>query len=266
VALLTCPAQSSAEPKLQTAAQTGMQYYVSLPSGWTAGRKWPVVVAIEGGRKDFKAMAQRYADARKGLPFIIVTPFVLTNGGGDLRHLPNYSYPPAVWEEVDRDGPCSFDLNGLIAVIADVQRKYSGEDKVFMTGLSAGGHLTWAMIFQHPEKLRAAALAAGNYNGRCMRDGQFSTAGDRHGLPIKGFGGETDEHRAGVENSLEDQFHAAATLAKQHGYSNISYEVIPGRGHEAFPDKVLEFFMALRDREGRVAQASCFCFCLSRSE
>lgn len=252
VGVILTLAPSRAQPvelTLETASVSGMQYYVSLPSRWTDQRQWPVVVAIEGGRKDFPAMAQRYAQARQGLPFIIVTPLVLTNGGGDLQHLPNYHYPADVWKEIDRIGLCNFDLNGLVAVIADVHKKYNGENQVFMTGLSAGGHVTWAMVFHHPERLRAIALASGNFNGRCV-DGTFSTARNRQRLAIRGFGGEHDEHRAGVPNSLEDQFNAAATLAKQYGYDDISYEVLPARGHEAFPNEVLAFFDSIRIRKG----------------
>jgi len=38
---------------------------------------------IEGGLKNFRNSAEVYATARKPMPFIIVSPVILTNGGGD---------------------------------------------------------------------------------------------------------------------------------------------------------------------------------------
>src|SRR5258707_5223735 len=112
-----CAAQSLPGPTLETAAHHPMQYYISLPEGWNSSQKWPVVIALEGGNKNFLEMEQAYVRARRSMPFIIVTPVILTNGGDDLRGLPNYQYSDAVWDEVDRSGKCRFDLDGLSAVI-----------------------------------------------------------------------------------------------------------------------------------------------------
>ena len=76
----------SGAPILKTASHHPMQYYISLPQGWTPEKKSPIVVTVTGGLKNFQANAQLFADARKNLPFIIVTPVNLTKGGGDLRH------------------------------------------------------------------------------------------------------------------------------------------------------------------------------------
>lgn len=47
----------------------------------------------------------------------------------------------------------------------DVREMYGGEGKFFLTGASAGGHLTFAMLFQHPEKLRGVAPVVSNWTG-----------------------------------------------------------------------------------------------------
>jgi len=243
---LDAPAQVPGEPVLVSASSHPMQYFISLPSGWSRDKKWPVVITIEGSNKDFEGMARDFAEARRSRPFIIVTPLVLTNGGSDLKSLPNYHYSDTTWDRIAREGKCKFDFDGLAAIIADVKNKYGGEDRVFITGHSGGAQLTWAIVFQHPEALAGAAPTCGNYTGRCMTEGNFSNAQGRSELPIKGFEGDQDHARPG----LESQFRTAAALAKEHGYLNISLVTVHG-GHEPFPDVVLSYFESLFVSSGK---------------
>jgi|SRR5579872_226581 len=238
-------AQSDRAVALKTALNHPMQYFLSLPTGWSARKKWPVVIVIEGSGKDFRDMALSYVHARKNMPFIIVVPLVLTNGGRDLRSLPNYHYSSDVWDEVDRTSRCNFDIDGLNSIIEDLKTKYAAQGKVFLTGFSAGGHLTWAMVFQRPEKLAAVALAGGNYVGRCMDDGgKFSEAPERITLPVKEFEGRQDSGRA----NLEKQFQRALASATEHGYHNISLEVVSG-GHDPLENQVLAYFYSMLKTE-----------------
>ena len=240
-------------PTLRTARGHAMQYYISLPRGWTKDRKWPVVFTIDGGNKAWLDNAQAFAHARdeKNLPFIIVTPLVLTNGGGDLqnlRHLPQYNYPVAVWDDVERNGRCAFDIEGLEAVMRDVQAEYSGDAKFFITGWSAGGHLTWAMIFRYPERLRGAVLTGANF-GRCFTKeietpDVFSTAPERTELPVKILDGEHDPQIA----DLERQNLTLLRSAQDHGYRQISRYVVPREGHSPMADAVLSYFYSLLQR------------------
>jgi len=231
-------------PVLRTASRHPMQYYISIPEGWTPNRKWPIVVAITGGLKDFQHHAEVFAQARQELPFIVVTPVNLTNGAKDLRHAPEYHYADTVWDGVDQTGWCQFDTQGLAAVIADVQQQYSGQDKFFIAGHSAGAHLVWMTVFEHPEKLRAAATTGGNFSNRCIEG--FSNAPERVDLPIRAFRG-SKEPQAGMPEGTpnQDQFFIAKTLATAHGYKNLSYEIVDGQGHAPYPDKVLAYFNSL---------------------
>jgi len=225
---------------LKTASHHPIQYYLSLPEGWTPARKWPVVFTIEGGLKHFRNSAEVYAAARKHMPFIIVSPVILTDGGGDdQRNLPEYHYASEVWDQINKTGICAFDQLGLDAIMTDLRQQYGAEDKYFITGHSAGGHLTWAMALMHPEKLAAAATSCGNFNGRCIT--QVSSAAERVNLPVRAFQGEIDEHRQG----LEGQFARARDVATTHGYRNISFEVVKGAGHVPLADQVLAYFSSL---------------------
>ena len=64
LALLDAPPLST-DPVLKTANRHPMQYYISLPKGWAATKKWPT-----------------------------------TKGGTGLRNNPAYHYAPAIWDEV----------------------------------------------------------------------------------------------------------------------------------------------------------------------
>jgi putative esterase len=230
---------SGAEPQLKTASQHAMQYYVSLPDDWTPHKTWPVLITIEGSGKDFLDMARLYNRARQEIPFIVVSPIVLTNGGTNLRHSPQYNYASEVWDEVDRTGRCKFDLYGLTGVINDVRRRYNGETPVFITGFSAGAHAMWAMVFKHPELFVAAAPASGNYAGRCMDDGRFSMSHNRAQLPIKGFLGGDE-----IGRGLDLQFARAREEGRSHGYASISLEVVDG-DHDPHAAAVLKWFTTI---------------------
>jgi hypothetical protein len=72
---------ASEQPQLKTASSHPIQYYLSLPEGWVAGKKWPVVVVIESADREFlQAFATAFAQARQHRPFILDTPLIVTNG------------------------------------------------------------------------------------------------------------------------------------------------------------------------------------------
>jgi poly(3-hydroxybutyrate) depolymerase len=232
---------------LKTALNHPIQYYLSLPEGWTRDKKWPVVFTIEGGLKNFRNGAEVYAIARNHMPFIIVSPVILTDGGGDhQRNLPEYHYAPEVWDQIESIGICAFDQQGLDAIMTDLRQQYGAEDKYFITGHSAGAHLTWAMVLMNPEKLAAAATSCGNFSARCIST--VSNATQRVSLPVRAFQGEIDEHRQG----LEGQFARAREVATAHGYKNISYEVVKGAGHVPLAGQVLAYFSSLRPSENPI--------------
>ena len=245
-------------PVLRTASTHPMQYYVSLPSGWSRARAWPVVVAISGSDRNWLAHANAFAALRdaRHYPFIVITPVVLTIGGRDLRHSPEYSYAPAVWDRVEREGRCPFDLDGLRAVVADVTREYGGDTKAFLTGFSGGGHPAIAYTLVHPERLRAVALSAGNYIGRCVRAPTvpsnpevpepfpappISNAIERVTLPVRFFNGADDPN---WRHSIPQRDRAMSDLGTNQ-FANVSSVMIPSVRHDPMIGMVLDYFYAL---------------------
>ena len=240
IVLLTCAAllgqEDETEPTLQPAVKQGMKYYVSLPHGWNTSKKWPIVVTIDGSGQNWPANAKRFAEARKDLPFIIVTPVMLRLGPPEKRQ-----YPPALVEEMraHEDKFIQFTTQGLFAVVRDAAKRFSGREKFFLTGFSSGGHETWMMALEHPDKMAGVALAAGNYNGRWVDKVSKSPA--RFDLPIKEFLGTKDSSL----QHLLPQWNKAKKEAEERGFKNLEIEMVEGRPHNAFAAEVLGYFNSL---------------------
>lgn len=238
---ITTASGQLSNPELKKTNDHPMQYYISLPDNWSSDRKWPVVIALEDAGKQFKKNTERFMGARKDMPFIIIVPFITTNGQQGYRDSNIYPYSKAVWDTIDKISICKFDIDGLQSIINDVKAKFSGSDKVFITGFEAGTHLLWSLFFQHPEWLYAAAPVAGNYRSRCVENNSFSDDKSRVQLPIKNFIGSDDEG-FGTKGKFYYQYLEAKNLAIAHGYKNISETEVVGKGHEPLPENVLEYF------------------------
>ena len=103
-------------------------------------------------------------------------------------------------------------MDGITQIIADVQQEYNGEKKNFITGFEAGAHTVWQFVFQHPERLKAAAPVAGNYNrNSCMTEEGFSKD-------------------------------AARLICL---YKNITETIIPRKAHVPLPAEVLSWFLSI---------------------
>lgn len=231
-------------PELKTASTHPIQYYLSLPEGWVAGKKWPVVVVIDSADRQFQQAATAFAQARGHQPFIIVTPLVVTNGGAGYRNVPTYHYSEAVWEQIQNAGPFNFDMQGITAIMKDVVKQHGGDDKFFITGLEAAGHTIFGIVFNHPEMLRGAALVCPNYLGRWVDESHISTASERINLPVRNLIGTKDD-LCSPGNPIYTQMQRAISVAEAHGYKNVSIANIEGRGHDRLANEVLAYFSKL---------------------
>ena len=239
--------RASDTPQLKTASSHPIQYYLSLPEGWTAAKKWPVVIVIESADREFLQAATAFAQARQHRPFILVTPLVVTNGGAGYRNVPTYHYSDAVWNSIQSSGQFNFDMEGITAIMQDVVKQYGGEEKYFITGFEAGGHTVWGMLFNRPEAARGAALACPNYLGRWVDEQRISSAAERTDLPIRNLVGTKDDS-CSAGSPIYTQMERAMELAKTHGYKKVSLARVDGKGHERLADEVLEYFSSLIQR------------------
>lgn len=216
-ALVVGPASGAdkpaASPDLKTARAVEVDYYLSLPKGWSADKSWPIVVAIDGSGHKFPACFDNFVRARGDRPFIIVVPCVSSNGKD-----------PA-------------DCKAVIEIAKEVATDHAGKPKFFVTGFSAGGHVAWQLVFNHPELIAGAAPCASNFNERGIDVVSKSEA--RIKLPVHGFNGGKDLP------IINAQWNRAETFAKDHGYENLKHTTIETAGHSPFAAEVLEFFSGL---------------------
>lgn len=228
--------------ELKTAPNHPMQYYVSLPKGWNGGRTWPVVVLIEAAEREFLKTLKVFERARGDRPFILVAPLVTTNGGANYRQADTYRYSEETWTKIQNDR-CGFDLDGIGAVAADVHKLYHGESRYFLTGWEAGGHTVWALLFRHPEEVRAAAPAVTNYAARCL-EGGFSSSPLRVELPVTVFQVDTLRDMA-PGKYVYSQSQEAMKTAREHGFRSVTERVASGKPHGPLADEVLAYFTEL---------------------
>jgi dienelactone hydrolase len=216
-----------------------LRYLVSLPEGWQPGRRFPAVVLIESANRDFAANLAAFVKTRGSRPFVLLAPFVVTNGGAQYRSVESYPYSASDFAAIEEMGPFAFDSSGIAAMVAEAGRTYGAEDRYFLTGWEAGGHTAWAALFQHPEALRAAALSTPNYQGRWM-DAGFSRSAARSSLPILVL--KTDDAASvGMLHRLLPQIDDAVSAARAHGFKTLTVRSVQ-KPHGPMAAEVLEYF------------------------
>jgi dienelactone hydrolase len=229
------------------ASTHAMRYHLALPSGWSADRRWPVLVVIPDAARDFGANLERFVRARGTRPYILVAPEVLSCGGRRSRTPDRYSYTRAEWDSLQGGDDFAFEDAGLAAVLADVHRRWGGEPKAFLTGWEAGGHTVWAQALRRPERWRGVAPVTSNYQRRGLDSTSFSRAPERAMLPIQAFRCGAPSGDALEAVGFTDQQTAAALAdAAAHGFESRPVRVVPGVDHGPLPEAVLAWCDSLR--------------------
>ena len=251
---------------VQTATTHPMKYRISLPKGWSADRKWPVLVAPNAHYTEKEGTIELFAPLRdaKKLDFIIVAPFVINaDRVGNMNVYRGAvmdsisaadAASPAGGRRPDRNDAAraKFDSEGIVAIIKDVQKTYHGDDKVCMTGFSSSTHIAYMFLFAHPELLKGVIINSGVYLGRGVDESHipFMNSPERADLDIKYIIGEDDPgYKKCSENWLEAK---AKLLSYGHLPSKVQMEVIKkgnpdnlSTGHTWFPTRILDFCAAV---------------------
>jgi hypothetical protein len=235
----------------QRATTHPMHYHLALPSGWAHDRDWPLLVVIPDASRDFEANLARFVRARGDRPYILVAPEVLSCGGARSRTRDHYSYTAAEWDSLQGGDDFAFEDAGLAAVLADVQRRWRGEPRAFLTGWEAGGHTIWAQAFRHPERWRGVAPVTTNYQRRGVTAASFSRARERASLPIQPFqcGAPTGDDAIRALAAVRQQTKVALGEARDHGFAPRPVRVVQGADHGPLPEAVLAWCDSLRGRE-----------------
>ncbi len=187
------------------------EHYVYVPKTYDAGKAHPLLVVGHGGSAardlDFGARAARagltpfWLEAAERHGFLVVAP--LTNRG---------------WMQIG--------TSMLFSAIALMQREFHVDpDRVFLTGHSMGGHLTWRSAFWFADRWAAVSPMSGGYD--------YVKSGDVFNLAnVRGFATCGEEEPYQIREFNE-------TISKWMGERGYpwSFAVVPG-GHEIFPAQV----------------------------
>ena len=203
------------------------RYQVFVPDGWTAKRRWPVVLFLHGS-------GERGSDDRaqlsQGLP-----PWLSEHGAGFgavvvIPQAPQNTY----W-----NGPV--ERMALLALQQSIAEFHGDRRRLYLTGLSMGGYGVWQIALDHPGMFAAAAVVCGGI--RHPNDGDdlyvqgipagtadpYAWVAARIGkLPSWIFNGAADD----VVPPAESHRMRAALQARG---VEVRYTEYPGVGHGAWP-------------------------------
>ncbi len=202
---------------------TDRGYYLYVPSTYHPSRQWPLVVTCHGTRpydsarsqvREWAAMAELYG-------FIVAAPELV----GTRADLTLFRSPAKQIEQQLRDEKV------LLQVVQSTKVAYNvAEDRVFLTGWSAGAYAVLFTGLKNPRVFRCLAIREGNFDARYL--GPILGAMDRH-QPVLVF-------LAAGDVLVKSQTQRCYQWLKKQGM-NVHYREIAG-GHARRPDVAYRFF------------------------
>lgn len=188
-----------------------------VPRDYTSSKEWPCIVFLHGrgecGTDGLKQVAQGLGQAimwdQQRWPFIVIMPQKPEAGKN--------------WEDYDAS---------VMTALADVRKAYKVDAKrIYLTGLSQGGHGTWEIGARHADVWAALVPICGfggtNWSKGPDRDAAAAIAAKIKDLPVWAFHGDADDvvkpdHTRVVVEAIK----AAGGSAKATYY--------PGVGHNSW--------------------------------
>ena len=225
-----------------------MDYTRDLAAADTSDRRWPMVMNLHGWNPDNPVLT-RWWDV-------------------DRRHVAEAERYNVIWVEPHGRGNMEWREAGEDDVrrcLLEAQNQLGADpDRTYLTGLSMGGAGTWTIASHNPGLFAAIAPVFGGWDYRLVgRDGWSDPEAT---LPVERWHQENQSRFTGVEslNAMpilvthgdEDRSvpvqHSRYIVAmlQRWGY-DISYEEIPGRGHEELyaRDRIVPWLLAHRRPE-----------------
>jgi predicted peptidase len=194
------------EQKLQTEVLTQFEidYLVYLPEGYSElSNEWPLLLFLHGVGKrgnDLSLVKRngppKLIEEGKKFPFIIVSPQCAERTDWDNR--------------------------SLIVLLDFLESKYNiDHNRIYLTGHSMGGHATWSLAIQYPERFAAIAPVSGR--------GYSQDAVALKELPVWVFHGEKDDIVPIKDGNK-------MVKALEDCGANVIFTVYPEAGHDAWTE------------------------------
>ena len=176
ITVLAVFAAESKRPEDHFITVDGLQrrYLLHLPPGWTKQSKAPLILMLHGGGGTPERTGARNLD-QYGDPkgFIIVYPEGLKRSWNDGRLIQGRTYD---------------DVGFLSAVIDEVVQKYNADpSRVYATGISNGGFMSFALACRLSDKITAIATVAAS-----MGVGAIEECHPKRSIPVMMINGTAD--------------------------------------------------------------------------
>jgi poly(3-hydroxybutyrate) depolymerase len=210
-----------------------MTAWLSLPGAWKPGKRFPVLVTVEGAGANFAGNHSGFKSGRGSRDLIVLSPFALSS----TNQLVPEKYPhygKEILEANEAQGTrIDWDVEGLLSLLDLLKERFGADEKVAITGFSGGGLLCYAFTFRHPDRVRLCAPACANFHaGLPAGAPEVADGGPR----VRISTGEKDEHREhvfGQRPGIEGQTDQAAEAFERLGYKDVKRVLLPGVGHSS---------------------------------
>ena len=196
------------ELKFKTSDGAEVDYLLYLPKNYdaTGDKSVPMMLFLHGRGESNGPLSlvakwgpPRYAQAGKGMPFLIVSP-----------QCPKDDY----WNS-------EVQLKRLTELMEKINSEYAvNEKKIYLTGLSMGGYGSWALSALHPKKFAAVAPVCGG--------GEVEAAEQIKDIPIWVWHGDQDR-AVPFDKSVE-----MVEAIKKAGGTSIKFTTLEGIGHNCW--------------------------------
>jgi len=195
-----------------TSEKATLNYLLYIPGEYNSNPelKWPLLLYLHGGDRvnssvtllenDFPLKPLKNQDY---FPFIVITP----KASGEHEF----------WATDEMDGAITILLNEVQGVLA------VDPNRIYLTGVSAGGNGTWSIGLRHPEHFAALAPIMGYYGWPFTVPENIC---DLVGVPVWAFHGEKDEViPLEAEQKLIDALEACGGNAQLTVFPNVGHDM-----------------------------------------
>lgn len=158
---VTAELPTAAPVREEVVRDTRAKYYLYVPSPYQPNRTWPLVILCHGTNpydtawyeiKEWAAFAERNG--------IIVAAPELDGVRGDI--------PPSAERQLVLQRA---DERTILGCVSAIRAAYQiADERIFMTGWSAGGYAVLHTGLRHPDVFRALAVRQGNFDADFMAD------------------------------------------------------------------------------------------------
>jgi predicted esterase len=228
-------ARPAGEEVRRAATDSGqVEYVLVTPPGYDPRHAYPLLVVCPGAAGDGRQWVERWREPAQAHGYLLASPTIPYQEGG-------YGSSPA-------------ERSAVLAAVEDVARTcHVDPDRVFLTGISAGGHAVWDVGLHHADRFAGLITES----GIPVHEGGPLTwylylANAQSGLAVYALVGELD---TGFRDVCTE-----ATKRLQALGADATLAVVPKLGHGAFPTENDSIFAWMASHRRNPAPRSVFAY------